>query len=940
MKKALLSTLRVICAGAMSLYAVSCYDDSALREDLAGLENDVTALAARVDSLEKNLNDEIKNVNNLASSVTTLETSLQAAIQANGAAVQEALEAKLAALDEKLAAAIAEGDQALADALAAEKAAFEVAMQALQDGITSVTGDVEDLAGALATLEATIGAKYTELLTTMDQADGRLDGKIADLAAGVEAAKKQYADATAALSEELLGKIAEAVAKIAVVNVDVQADKVVLTLANGETVELSKPVENADNNGLVTIITDEETGAKYWAVVVDGEPQSLDIMVGSDVQLEFDIVDGELMFSTNGTDWASTGAFVADDADNLINIYQGETDEMDWETYEFIKEDFYTVEFGGETYYLPLYKVDNSVVTIKAGKTYFAYGESKTIDVAVADVNSMYVMTKPDGWRANLAGNKLTVTAPAEAAVTAGYAEADGEILLHCSTKDGHCKIAKLAVSTTDGFSLTVNADGTFTLVNPILNVSDYGADFGEAVIGLADVSSFEKDPKAYVDAITNGEGYWDDVVTYVSNWKNNTMDWDTYEFTIGGMYMPGEYEVDVIESSVADLYTYYNYSDVPRGSQFIVWAAPVSNTGVVSTDELVFGYYTPMEVLVEAAGEVSFNEVPVSLTLYGAQAFYVGHVDKKLCFNYNTEQYDLKEYLSSYISYLQYGVNYVGKEFKPGEYEVSLNELVNDMEEVTKLNPGSEYFAYVLPIISGKALTDYSFDDVLVFEFETTPLVEGGSLSVAFENAEQSYTMIAADMTSEGAEMVYYNWYTVNEYNELEDAATDLIENGYIFAGGYGAANKSLKPGESYLLAAVAVDSEGQYGEVCTTTLTAPKIVFSETLVATLGEPVFVEYTQYGQTNYKVTVPITVEGGEAAKYYYYWNTTARTAEQLEQLPLGTSAYYYYLNSATAPKDLVFYKSSTSYQFAVVVESTTGELSKPVIITVNNPDNE
>lgn len=882
MKKTLLSTLRVICAGAMSLYAVSCYDDSALREDLAGLENEVAQLGVRMDSLENRLNNDIKNVTELATSVAALQT----------------------------------------------------AVQTLQGDAVTLTGSVADLAAALELLEETLGAGYEELLATMDAADGALDGKIDDLAAAVEAAKKEYS----AAGEELAAKIAEAVAKIAVVNVDVQADKVVLTLATGETVELSKPVENADNNGLVTIVTDEN-GEKYWAVIVEGEAQSLDVPVGS--FLEFRVSGNELEFTIDGEKWVSTGAFVAEDVENLINIYQGETDEIDWETYEYKKEDFYTVEFGGETYYLPIYKVDNSVVTIKAGKTYFTYGESKTIDVAVIDVTSMYVMTKPDGWKAKLDGNKLTVTAPSEANVASEVAEAEGEVLLHCTTKDGGCKIAKLAVSTTEGFSLTVNADGTFTLVNPYATVQvdemwgDVYGEFNESVIGLATISSFEKDPVAYVKAIMNGEDHWDDIAFYVSNWKMNTMDWETGEYAIGGAWTEGTYEVDVIESSVAALYNYYTYSELPRGSQYIVWAAPVSNAdGSPMTDELVFGYYTPMDVNMEVAGEASFNEIPVSLTLYGADKFYVGHVAKEYCYNYNTEQYDLKEYLSMYISYLQYGVNYIGMEFEAGVHEAVLSELVNEMEEAAPLTPDTEYFGFILPIISGKAASDYSFADVFSFDFKTAGLTEGGSLEVDFENESETYTQLSVELVADGAAMGYYKWYTNDEYNALEDVATDLLAGeSYMFAGDYALVNQTVNPGDAYVVAALAVDEAGQYGEVTTVTLTAPTLTYSETFVATAGEPVYVE----NGSNWKVTVPVTVEGGEAAKYYYYWNTSARTEEQLAKLPLGSKAYYYYFSTTTAPKDLVFYSYYTAYQYAVVVESTTGELSKPVIITVNKP---
>ena len=898
-------TFRSILAGALALLAVSCYDDSALRNALASLES-------RVAELETKLNTEVGTLN---SKFDGLEVAYKLA------------------------------DQNLSNELAALKTSVTASLNTLTQRLDALDGALDGYVTLDAynasqsdytAYKATLEQKITELLA----ADKKLSDDFATALEELRAADTALGQADALLKQSDESILA-ALVGVGVTNVAKNAaGNVVITFVDKSTLEIpTKPQE-----GLVTVV--EVEGEKFWAVVVNGEKQNLGVKVGHpdySIEFEVDYETNELLYSVNGGEFEPTGAFVATDQDYLLSdFYQGIAgyDEM---TYEPIMNDYFTLVFGGFEYQLPVYKVDESVVTIKAGKTYFTYGESKTIDVVVSDITSMYVMTKPDGWKAKLNGNKLTVTAPSEANVTAEIAEAEGEVLLHCTAKNGGCKVAKLAVSTTGGFNLVVNADGTFTLTNPIVNVSDYEADFNDALIGLATIADFEKDPAAYVKSIASGDGYWDDIVTYVSNWKNNTMDWETYEYTIGGRYTPGEYEVDVINSSVADLYNNYTYNEIPRGSQFVVWSAPVDEQGVPTTDALVFGYYTPMTVAMEEAGEASFNEVPVSLELYGAEKFYVGHVAKEMCYNWNTEQYDLKEYLSMYISYLQYGVNYIGLEFAPGVHEVNLSELVNEMEEVTKLNPNTEYFAFVLPIISGKAVTDYSFDDVVSFEFKTNPLVAGGSASVDFTDAEISYTHITAEMTAtEGTSMVYYNFYTSDAANALDDEAmiADLIENGYIFSGNLGEANKDVNPGDEWVLAALAVDAEGMYGEVALENLNVPTITYSTTFVATVGTPEFTEYTQYGQTNYKVTVPVTVEGGEAAKYYYYWNTSARTEEQLQKLPLGSKGYYYYLNSTTAPKDLVFYKSSTSYQYAVVVESTTGELSNPVIITVNNPDNE
>ena len=833
-------------------------------------------------------------------------------------------------------------DSALRSAIASLESRVTELENKLNTEVGTLNSKMDGFEAAFKLADQNLTASIQSLTSSLDALDGTVDGLISaktDILAAIENLKKadkNLADKDTELLASIVGIGVSNVAKN-------DAGNVVLTFVDGSTLEVpTKPQE-----GLVTVL--EVEGENYWAVVVNGEKQSLGVKVGHpSLEFEVDPETNELLYSVDGADFEGTGAYVAADLEHLLTDFYQDMVGIDYDTWEPIMSDYFVLVFGGVEYKLPVYKVDESVVTIKAGKTYFAYGESKTIDVVVSDITSMYVMTKPDGWKAKLNGNKLTVTAPSEANVLVEIAEAEGEVLLHCTAKDGGCKVAKLAVSTTEGFKITVNADGSFTLVNPYATVEEdelgevYG-EFNECVLGLATVSAFEKDPATYVNEIMEGAAHWDDIAFYVSNWKMNTMDWETMSYTVGGAYEAGVYEVDVINSTVADVYNYYTYSQLPRGSQYVVWAAPVNaQTGSPMTEELVFGYYTPLDVVIEPSEEVSFNSVTASLALYGAEKFYVGHVEKNLCYNYNTEQYDLAEYLKMYISYLQYGVNYIGKEFAPGEYEVEVSELIHEMEEAADLLPDTEYFVFALPIISGKDASEYSFADVVYTDCKTAPLVAGGDVAVEFDEIEESYTQIAAGMTATDAVMIYYNWFTPDQVNELsnEELVAELLADGYINASEYYNVNKTVNPGEVHVLVALAVDAEGQYGEIAKKTLTAPELTYSTTFVATAGEPVFTEYTQYGQTNYKVTVPVTVEGGEAAKYYYYWNTSARTEEQLQKLPLGTKGYYYYLNSTTVPKDLVFYKSSTSYQYAVVVESTTGELSAPVIITVNNPDAE
>ena len=716
------------------------------------------------------------------------------------------------------------------------------------------------------------------------------------------------------------------------------AGNAVLTFTDGSTLEV--PAQPA--NGVVTVVV--EDGVMYWAVIVDGEPVSLEVPVGHN-ELEFMVdEDGALLFSVDGgANWDETGAYVAEDAESLIDFYQGS--EWDDDLWEEVVDDYYTLVFGGETYYLPLYKVDNSVVTIKAGKTYFEFGESKTIEVALTDVKDMYVMTKPDGWRANLDGKKLVVTAPSEDAIEAGYAETDGEVLLHCTTVEGKCKVARLAVATSLGFSLTVDEEGNVKIVNPnvVTSTDHWGeemVDFQDAYIGLAPVTEFEADPAAY---LANAPYDYSNVTFMMNVWKSNTMDWETGEFTVGGPYVPGEYEVDVIETTVADIYSYYNYGDeIEAGARFVVWACPVNEMGEPNVGELVFGYFsTPVVGTIEAT-ETTFTDVELSVEVKGASSFYVGLLLEEYMYGFPIDSYMLNQ--QGPFGYFQMAIQYGMPEYafsQMGNFYENEGEAVtvtaSELNYGSPLLPNSKFYVWVFPVVDGLALENYTYEENLkpyIYEFTTSGITAGGSLVATLGEETTTYTDIKVPVSVGGASLVYYNFYDVDEYNEVEDVAADLMENGYVTAESEFIANANdLAPNTSRVLAVIAVDAEGKYGDVVEAVFTTKQLVYSTTFVATVGTPEFVA----DRTNWKVNMPVSVTGGDAAKYYYYWNATSRTEEQLNNLPLKD--YYYYYEATTIPQ-LVYYSSNASYQFAVVVESTTGELSKPVIITVNKPSAE
>ena len=305
----------------------------------------------------------------------------------------------------------------------------------------------KNLSDQLTEVSASLMSSINTLITRIDGIDGRIDGVLVAL----QEAKNGSQEADAAINaliEELKktdqnlqdkdNEILKNLVAVGVTNVAKgENGNVVLTFTDGST--LAVPTKPQD--GLVSTV--EVDGVQYWAVMVNGEKQSLDVKVGvPSLEFKVDYETNELLYSVDGGEFEGTGAYVADDQEYLLTDFYQDMVGMDYDTWEPIMSDYFVLVFGGVEYQLPVYKVDESVVTIKAGKTYFTYGESKTIDVVVSDITSMYVMTKPDGWKAKLNGNKLTITAPSEANVVAEIAEAEGEVLLHCSTKEGKCKVA------------------------------------------------------------------------------------------------------------------------------------------------------------------------------------------------------------------------------------------------------------------------------------------------------------------------------------------------------------------------------------------------------------------------------------------------------------------------------------------------------------------
>ena len=655
---------------------------------------------------------------------------------------------------------------------------------------------------------------------------------------------------------------------VAVADVQTAADgKVTLTLADGSTIELSQ-----NSNGLVTIV--EEGGVNYWAVVGSASHTGVPVAHPEySIKFQINASSKELEYSVNGGAWVSTGVeATADNAAVTTDFVEG--------------EDFVKVTVNGVEVVLPKYVADASNLGISRADFFLRYEGKKTVAFTAEGVADCYVMSKPNGWKAVIDGENIVVTAPTKAAVEIGAAEVEGLILLHATTETGACKVAKVSVVAGPGLTLTVDINGNLVVENSYAGEKksmwgDVSFGFEDFVFGLATPADFHADPKAYLEF-------------YNSNWSApNYMDPifpSMYNVAMGGEYVEGEYETDVIKTTVPEVYAAYYWSEPEPGATFVVWAAPIiaGSEGKADYEGLVYADYVNVVWEVEATA-VTHSDITLSANVAGASKFVIGYAAES---DYNSEWNPMtfEDYMNAgmggpWSSFTKYGAAEALGMVLPAEMvpaEFNLSDVLGQ-----KLSAGESYKVWIMPIFDHLAKLDeansypeydYYVYDYSAFKFadhflpfvldvKTNDLVAGGDYAAKLELQSSDFTSIYVDVTpSEGTESVFYYWYSEDEYKAFEsDAAimADLMANCYSPLSAAEAVSKTyVNPGETYVLATVSIGTDGKYGEVTTKSFSTRAIPSDSAIKV---EAVSNTLSEDGKT---YTVVVKVTGGAKVMGY------------------------------------------------------------------------
>ena len=760
--------------------------------------------------------------------------------------------------------------------------------------------------------------------------DSKLWEGIEDLKGRVSALEQKLNEQVETLNAE----IAKLDAKVAVVDVKKVEDNYVLTFADGSKLTVAA----GGTKGFVTTVDIE--GTTFWAILDEnGEPQILDAVVHPDTQLKFSVNPDTYEVSVsydNGKTWVPTGVKVKDET--TLNVFTA----LDYKE----GADFLTITVGGKQYRLPVYNDDTSSIVLGRSDFFLRYEGVKEVTLTAVDMPEYYVMSKPDGWKASLVDNVLTVTAPTKAAVKIGAAETEGEILVHATTTEGKCKIAKIDVTAGEGLTLDVDADGNVTIknaytsvqVNEQMETESFGfSPFTIGIMPAAEYYSFEE--------------YFE--MTFEEAWmeyQQPPCEWAAVNFYNNrpeSEYVEGEYEVDVIETTMSEILLNdcmaYGYEKFPYGA-FVVFAAHLDDKGL-PTDGIIVTEYINVNLSVEVV-TTSHNEVKVKVVAEGADSYLIGGVAQSTYLDGYMGPQTFDEYMTN-ESMMAMGP---WAAFANGGYPGNLGQIVTEFPEEAfaassyvgfgaPFTFDSSYDFWVMPMFDHMAKLDmmqsepdygyYIYTDVkydyeknfkpYVQTLKTNPLVAGApEAELELDEDATNYSSVTVAVSAADDAEVKYAFYTPSVFDAMtdEELFDDIIAEGYSLYSTT-VEKTDLKAGDAVVLAVMTITADGKYSIVSDTfyAKAAPTEVDTN-LTAQFGEPT-ADFSS-------ISVMVTPSAG-ATMYWAYMTdslmkTYAETADLLAYiLAKGKSA-----TSATTCK-VTSVNAGDSRTLVVVVVGENGK---------------
>ena len=604
------------------------------------------------------------------------------------------------------------------------------------------------------------------------------------------------------------------------------------------------------------------------------------------------------------------------------------------------------------------FEAAKSAIYVKAAET---ISVPFAINDAVEDIN---VMNQPLGWKATIevptraVGGMdyvLNVTGPVKDFLQ--YAEKSGKVSIHFNTAAGACKVMTVDVELA-AIDLQVDKAGNITITNTLVDryerenwgQVEYIEEFNNYYLAVFDLDTYNE-INGDLESVYNsswGEFNIPAAAGFINNVFANIGD-NPYE---GAKYVDGVNEKWVINATVESVLKNLDwYGQLPyEGNSFMVCVIPTdinANGAPVWAETIAVPFKQLSLSIVENVDNRAFNNAYFNVTLRGGAAYYLYPVSKADIDMYvNEYQYyaSAEDYFwSSLESYLQYP-DWYSFGFKIESDVIEENIALSDLLAYTRdyyyfeTKPATEYVMCLFVEEEGR--TDYSIEDLRLFEFATADLVTADpAMEVTYEMDEDwsLYTIGVNITVPETVNTVYSRWY--DEELPAEDLQADLIDNGYArteddFADSgytYYLGTNCDAPATTKYLGLLLIDAQGK-STVVTLPLASKELVMNEVDFS-------IESVEFAPEAVTVTLA-GLEGLEVKNYKYYFISTTggssyqKTEEQCQDIAYSNN----YLYKSTEAHPIIItstadYKSTFSdgaYKLAVGLEFADGSFSKCV----------
>ena len=634
---------------------------------------------------------------------------------------------------------------------------------------------------------AVIALAPVALSCSPDELTGDLEDRVNDLENRVTELESQMAEQIEAL-QGLAGGTT-----VVSCTLDEETGIYTVVFSDGKVIE----VANAGEGSSIIGVT-EQDGKYYWTIggelMTDaGEPVPVSVTPGIRVNPETNMwevsPDGETWLSTNitATEGASIFAKVEDDEDFV----------------------YFTLADGSS---LKVAKEKDFICEPLSGKQYFNAGETKTLKLNLSNVEKTTV-TKPEGWKASVSGDVLSITAPA---ADNQYAELEGKVTVLAVSASKEFTMSDVLVEVGNlPHTITIDAAQNVTITIE----ADFSADYengwtGAYYAGVSKLSEFS--PEAIVESLNANDR------------------------------KQAHYEP--LSTTIAEL-----LGSEPENTSYVVWCIDEYEYGL-NPDDMIFETLVNVEVNFEVS-DLTFEDAHIEVSVKGADSYYATVISKA--------EYNIQTVLEN----LAFGDAY---EVISGNYSGLLTEygMVSDWmgEMPNEINPGTTYVALAVPILTG--VSEYTEEDVYVQEIEIPAIAFGGSMTATIGEVTADYTSVEAEISaSDGTYKVFANY--ISEENLGQYADDDALLAFLTSASGiesadlpYTYSKTGLTSGAKGYIMAVAVDRAGKAGTIARQAANTDELVFSDVALT-------LDVAKTGIMDATISV-----SGEGIVSYRYFNLT------------------------------------------------------------------